>query len=93
MGRTRTKSKKAGKVVIENVASEKKSDPSIESLFAKAYDLVTQYDYDLAQKFANRILERSPGNTEAIELLGVTQLEKGDLEEASQVYSLTSDSI
>ena len=82
MGRTRTKSKKSSAS-----STAEKDGPSIESLFAKAQSLLTQCDYDLAQKFALRILQRTPGNADAKELLGVTQLEKGQLEEAKEVRS------
>ena len=80
MGRTKVKSKK-----ITGSSSAEKEPPSIEALFAKAQSLLTQCDYDLAQKFALRILQREPANADARELLGVTQLEKGQLEDARQV--------
>ncbi|EJD06692.1 uncharacterized protein FOMMEDRAFT_102559 [Fomitiporia mediterranea MF3/22] len=82
MGRTRVKNKKA----TSTVSSSGKEDPSIESLFSKAQSLLTQCDYDLSQKFALRILQRAPHNADAKELLGVTQLEKGELEEAMQTF-------
>lgn len=80
MGRTRVKSKKS--LVTTNGES---SQPSLEALFTKAQALLTQCDYDLAQKFALRILERSPSNVDAKELLGITQLEKGQLSQAKKV--------
>ena len=79
MGRTRVKNKKALVTACED------SQPSLEALFAKAQALLTQCDYDLSQKFALRILERSPSNVEARELLGITQLEKGQLSQAKSV--------
>ena len=80
MGRTRVKTKK--QLVTSN---GEVSQPSLESLFAKAQTLLTQCDYDLAQKFALRILERSPANVEAKEMLGITQLEKSQLQQARKV--------
>ena len=58
MGRVRTKSKRVGRAAVEGIVSEKKADPSIESLLAKAYELVTQCEYDLAQKFVKRVREK-----------------------------------
>ena len=84
MGRTRVKSKKANLLS----KSSEKEEPSVEDLLEKAKSLVTQCDYDLAQKFALRILERCPTHVEGKELLGVIQLESGDLEEAEQVFTL-----
>ncbi|KAH8118077.1 hypothetical protein DFH11DRAFT_1724053 [Phellopilus nigrolimitatus] len=81
MGRTRVKTKKT----IASSASQKEL-PSVDSLLAKAQLLVTQCDYDLAQKFAHRVLERAPSNADAKELLGVTQLENGQLEEARKTF-------
>ena len=83
MGRVRIKTKKA-----VASAAVSKEPPSIESLFEKAQSLVTQCDYDLAQKFTLRILERSSDHAQAKELLGVIQLEKGDLDDAKQVKML-----
>ncbi|KAL5526609.1 hypothetical protein ACEPAF_8333 [Sanghuangporus sanghuang] len=81
MGRTRIRSKKT------SVSGTSENDgPSIEALFTKAQSLLTQCEYDLAQNFAFRILQRAPGNVEAKELLGVTQLEKGQLEEAKETF-------
>ncbi|THH06428.1 hypothetical protein EW145_g4093 [Phellinidium pouzarii] len=81
MGRTRVKSKKAAELSI----SEKEL-PSLESLFEKAQSFVTRCDYELAQKFAVRILERAPSHVAAKELLGVTQLEMGELDDARQTF-------
>ncbi|KAL5485970.1 hypothetical protein ACEPAI_7014 [Sanghuangporus weigelae] len=81
MGRTRIRAKKT---LVSGISE--KDGPSIEALFTKAQSLLTQCDYDLAQKFAFRILQRAPGNVEAKELFGVTQLEKGQLEEAKETF-------
>ncbi|KAI5119440.1 hypothetical protein M0805_008379 [Coniferiporia weirii] len=81
MGRTRVKNKKAAAS-----STTEKETPSLDSLFAKAQLLVTQCDYDLAQKFALRILERAPERADAKELLGVTQLEKGELDDARRTF-------
>ena len=62
--------------------------PSIPSLLEKAQTLIVQCDYDLAQRFALRILEREPSNVDGKEILGVTQLETGDIDSAKQVSSI-----
>lgn len=80
MGRTRVKTKKA-----TAIPTDAKETPSVEALLSKAQTLVTQCDYELAQKFTLRILERVPNHVDAKELLGVIQLERGDLDEAKQV--------
>ena len=80
MGRIRVKSKKSSAT-----SKDETSQPSVESLFSKAQTLLTQCDYDLAQKFALRILERSPASVEAKEMLGITQLEMGQLSQARKV--------
>ena len=80
MGRTRVKTRKAA-----SGSTDVKEQPSVEALLTKAQALVTQCDYDLAQKFTLRILQRAPDNIDAKELLGVIQLERGDLEEAKEV--------
>lgn len=60
----------------------------MEALLSKAQTLVTQCDYDLAQKFTLRILERVPNHIDAKELLGVIHLERGNLDEAKDVRDL-----
>lgn len=84
MGRTRTKSKKA-QVATASTPAVPKSEPSIEALLEKAQVLIAQCDYDLACKFSKRILERSPSHADAKEIMGVCQLETGDLDAARQV--------
>ena len=80
MGRIRAKAKRSSAVPKDEI-----SQPSVDSLFAKAQTLLIQCDYDLAQKFALRILERSPASVEAKEMLGITQLEMGQLSQARKV--------
>lgn len=87
MGRARTKAKRV-KPVASNSTAEGKEPPSIPSLLEKAQTLIVQCDYDLAQRFALRILEREPSNVDGKEILGVTQLETGDIDSAKQVSSI-----
>ncbi|TDL16567.1 hypothetical protein BD410DRAFT_795218 [Rickenella mellea] len=86
MGRTRVKTKKARPVQTDATQAQAKEPPSIPSLLEKARSLVTQCDYDMAQKFVQRILERSSGHVEGKELLGVIQLEKGDINDAKLTF-------
>lgn len=84
MGRIRTKTRKSKPVVTASTA-ESANAPSIPSLLEKAQTLIVQCDYDLARRFVERILEREPHNAEAREMLGVVQLETGNLDGAKNV--------
>jgi Flp pilus assembly protein TadD len=83
MGRTKPKKKVLSKAQQPpNVAKE---EPSISALLEKAQTLIVQCDYELASKFAQRILEKDSSNVEAKEMLGVALLETGEIEQAKQV--------
>ncbi|RPD60083.1 TPR-like protein [Lentinus tigrinus ALCF2SS1-7] len=86
MGRTRPKTRKIKPVVTANTAEESASAPSVPALLEKAQSLIVQCDYELAGRFARRVLEREPGNVEAKEMLGVTQLETGELDAARKTF-------
>jgi Flp pilus assembly protein TadD len=87
MGRTRPGRKK--QVVPSRLSTQQNSspEPSISSLLAKAQALAGECDYDLAHSFTERILQRDKDNTDAKELLGVIQLEMGDIDAAKQASS------
>ena len=85
MGRTRPKTRKIKPVVTEYTSEGPASPPSISSLLEKAQSLIVQCDYELAGRFARRVLVREPGNVEAKEMLGVTQLETGEILAAKEV--------
>ncbi len=85
MGRTRPKTRKIKPITTSNSAEEPAPPPSIPALLEKAQVLIAQCDYDLAGRFARRILEREPQNVEAKEILGVSQLETGELLAAKEV--------
>ncbi|THH33213.1 hypothetical protein EUX98_g977 [Antrodiella citrinella] len=85
MGRTRAKTRKAKPVTTANT-SETVESPSVPALLQKAQALIIQCDYDLAQLFVRRILEREPKNAEAKEMLGVAQLEMGDVDAARETF-------
>nr|VWO96198.1 Myo-inositol-2-dehydrogenase [Ganoderma boninense] len=86
MGRTRPKTKKIKPLVTENSSDGPAAAPSISSLLEKAQTLIVQCDYELAGRFARRVLEREPGNVEAKEMLGVTQLETGEIFAAKETF-------
>ena len=86
MGRTKHKKQPRPKVAEPAAKNESPSkQPSVASLLEKAQSLIVQCDYDLALKFARRVLEQDPKNAEAKEMLGVSLLELGEIEEAKLV--------
>ncbi|CAL1716221.1 unnamed protein product [Somion occarium] len=85
MGRARTKTKKVKPVATKTIA-EDSEPPSIPALLEKAQSLIVQCDYDLAKLFVQRVIEREPTNVEGKEMLGVVQLETGDIEAAKQTF-------
>ncbi|KAF7327853.1 UPF0661 TPR repeat-containing protein C16D10.01c [Mycena kentingensis (nom. inval.)] len=85
MGRTQLKKKLARK--SQPVAAAAPSGPSISALLEKAQSLIVQCDYELAQRFITRILEKEPSNIIAKEMLGVTQLETGDIDAARATFA------
>ncbi|GAB1525230.1 hypothetical protein RhiTH_008387 [Rhizoctonia solani] len=86
MGRTRTKKTKQVKSNPSSVPGSSATEPSIESLFEKAQELLIQCNYDLAHRFVQRILERDPTNIEAREMSAVVDLERGEIESARQIF-------
>ena len=92
MGRTRTRSKNQRHTSTKTPTTESPSapsstTPSIPALITKAQSIIEQCDYDLATQFIQRILQKSPKNVEAREMLGVVQLETGLVQEARKVGS------
>ena len=59
--------------------------PSIPALISKAQSIIEHCDYDLTNEFLQQILQRSPKNAEAREMLGVVQFETGLVQEARKV--------
>lgn len=87
MGRTRTTNTHTRhlKAAISQSSLSATAPPSSSALLAKAQSLVAQCDYQLAARFLQRILETDTTHVEARELLGVVQLELGDLDAARLV--------
>ena len=90
MGRTRTRSKNQRHISTKTTTTESSSSsstttPSVPALISKAQSIIEQCDYDLANQFIQRILQISPKNVEAKEMLGVVQLELGQVQEARKV--------
>ncbi|KAJ7035086.1 hypothetical protein C8F04DRAFT_1210500 [Mycena alexandri] len=73
--------------VPDSPATPVPTAPSIPALLEKAQSLIVQCDYELAQRFITRILEQQPSNAEAKEMLGVVQLEMGEIEAARATFS------
>ena len=94
MGRTRTKSKNLQHVLPktsdQSSSPSSSTTPSIPVLISKAQMIIEQCDYDLANQFIQRILQRLPDDVEAREMLGVIQLETGLVQEARKVCSTFS---
>lgn len=95
MGRTRTKSKNQRHVpprppfTTQSANAHPSTTPSsVPALISKAQSIIEQCDYDLANQLLQRILQRSPKNVEAREMLGVVQLETGSVQEARKVRSI-----
>ncbi|KZV95855.1 TPR-like protein [Exidia glandulosa HHB12029] len=74
------------KLDAKSKASSSASLPTVPKLFAKAQGLVVQGDFDLARQFLDRILQQDPSHIEAYELLGIVQLELGDLDAARSTF-------
>ena len=92
MGRTRTKSKNQRHIPTKTSTTQSSSAPSttapsVSALISKAQSIIEQCDYDLAGQFIQRILQISPKNVEAREMLGIVQLETGLVQEARKVSS------
>ncbi|TFK47776.1 TPR-like protein [Heliocybe sulcata] len=88
MGRSRTKSKKTSSSIAKLASPEQsKPAPSISALLEKARELLVQCDYNLARRFVERVLESQPDHVDAKEMLGVVQIETGDLNAAKQTFT------
>ena len=85
MGRTQLKTKLRRKVFVEETQQPAAPAPTVEALLEKAQTLIVQCDYELARKFIQRALEQRPDNAVAKEMLGVSHLELGELDQAKQV--------
>ncbi|KAJ7639872.1 hypothetical protein DFH06DRAFT_1001372 [Mycena polygramma] len=88
MVRTQTKKKSAARPTDASAGVLPSSaPPSIPALLEKAQTLIVQCDYELAQRFVTRVLEQQPSNAEAKEMLGVVQLEMGEIDAARATFS------
>jgi Flp pilus assembly protein TadD len=68
-----------------STATTSKAEPTVPKLLRKCQELLTQCDYELASKFIERVLDKSPGNSEALEYKGIVQVETGDVDGAREV--------
>ena len=90
MGRTRTRFKNQQHAPPKTSTTQSSSasssmTPGIPALITKTQSIIEQCDYDLANQFIQRILQTSPNNVEAREMLGIVQLETGLVREARKV--------
>ncbi|KAF8638296.1 hypothetical protein AX17_002316 [Amanita inopinata Kibby_2008] len=88
MGRTRPKKNVISKATNApvNQGSPHKA-PSIPALLEKAQSLVVQCDYELALRFARRVLEIQPNHVEATEIVGISLLETDEIDAAKQTFA------
>ncbi|KIO16272.1 hypothetical protein M407DRAFT_34073 [Tulasnella calospora MUT 4182] len=87
MGRTRTKkAQRALKSTVVSTTPTVVPQPAIESLVEKTQILLAQCNYELAHKFIKRILERDSTHVEGREMLGLVELENGNIEAAKAVF-------
>ncbi|KAI0775219.1 TPR-like protein [Trametes elegans] len=86
MGRTRPKSRKTKPPATEHTAEPATAPPPVRSLLEKAQELIVRCEYELAGRFARRVLEREPANADAKEVLGVSLLETGELDAAKEAF-------
>lgn len=54
-------------------------------LLEKAKSFLDRFEFDLATQFCKRALDMEPQNAQAMECLGLIDMEKGDLENARSV--------
>lgn len=88
MGRARAKKKVVSKAQLSSTNGPTPTSvkaPAVSALLEKAQELIAQYDYELAERFVKRILDQQPNHVEAKEMLGIVQLETGELDEAKKV--------
>jgi Flp pilus assembly protein TadD len=85
MGRTRIKNKKIkASSSTQETSVQKHESPSPAALLEKAQSLIVQCDYELAKRFVERALQPDLSNPIAREMLGIVELELGNIEEAKQ---------
>lgn len=85
MGRTKTKKQVGSTKPKDTPPTPGPAAPSVSALLEKAQSLIVQCDYELAARFIKRALEQQPTNAQGKEMLGVVQLEMGDIDAAKQV--------
>ncbi|KIL67584.1 hypothetical protein M378DRAFT_22754 [Amanita muscaria Koide BX008] len=73
--------------IVSKTSNQQATSPSIPALLEKAQSLLVQCDYDLALRFARRILEIQPSHAEATEIAGISLLETGDTDGAKEAFT------
>lgn len=59
--------------------------PELSKMLQKCEELVERFEYDLALKFCEKILEQDPHQVEALQLKATIHIDVGQTEEAKQV--------
>lgn len=85
MGRTKTAAETKGLRNTSPTKTASKNEPSVPELLAKAQSLMGEMDFELARRFATRILEMESNHFEAREMLGIMEAEEGNIDAARTV--------
>jgi Flp pilus assembly protein TadD len=88
MGRTKTIVTSKGVRENASPSKSKKNVPqplSIPALVNKAQSLMGEMNYELARRFIQRIFEIEPNHVEAREMLGIIEIEEGNVDDARAV--------
>lgn len=87
MGRTKNTGASKG-LLKKNETNNSAKQPSVTDLVKKAQSLMGEMDLELARRFVDRILELEPQNFEAREMLGIIEVEEGNIPTAREVRSV-----
>ncbi|KAF8340566.1 TPR-like protein [Cantharellus anzutake] len=89
MGRSRNAPSKKGirGKNSETTRSLQKAPPSIPDLLGSAQSLMDQMNFESARRFVDRILERDPANSKGREMLGLIEIEDGNIDAARKAFS------
>ena len=74
-------------VALSDTSNSQRAEPpaSLHDTTAKSHTLVAQQNYEQAIALLSRLLALAPGESEARELLGVCELEMGNVQAAYEV--------
>ncbi|KAF9514937.1 hypothetical protein BS47DRAFT_1376401 [Hydnum rufescens UP504] len=90
MGRTKTIVASKGFRANASPSKSKKNVPQplpTPALVNKAQSLMGEMNYELARRFIQRILEIEPNHVEAREMLGIIEIEEGNVDDARTLFT------